>query len=326
LQRAQQEGYKVPPSTANPSFKNRAIEGLAGKISTAQLASSKNQETTNRLAARSIGLAEDAPISREAIANARSAAGGAYEAIRGTGRVSADQQYMDDLAAIADKYRGPAKDFPEAAKSEVVDAVESIKKDSFDSSSAVDMVSILRDKADTAYASGNKALGKAYKAMTKALEDALDRHLGKLGDDGAGMLKAYREARTTIAKTYDVESALNPATGNINAAKIASKVSRGKPITGDLRTIGDFGLAFPKAAREFNESLPGIDPLDFYGSAIAAGASGNAAPLAMPFTRMGARNYLMSQAGQAGALPQATQARNSAPWLYGLLSQFQSSE
>lgn len=310
LQEAQAEGYRVPPATTNPTAANKIREGIAGKLTTAQAASAKNQGVTNRLAARALGLPEDQPITTEAINQVRQQAGQAYEAVKAAGRLTADKQYADDLAQIGAKYRGAAKDFPEIAKSEVTDAVEFMSKSEFDADSAIDVVKILRDKSDAAYGSGNKSVGKAYRELAKAAEDVIERNLASRGKDASGILKAYRAARQLIAKTYTVERALNVSTGNVAAPKIAARLAKGEPLSEELRQVGQFAQAFPKAAREFNESLPGISPLDFYGAGGVAAASGNPAPLLYPFTRQGMRSYLLSASGNKLAVPATQQPRN----------------
>jgi hypothetical protein len=62
IQQARDLGYVIPPTQANPSMLNRTIEGIAGKLSTAQNASARNQQITNELAAKSLGLPIDTPI------------------------------------------------------------------------------------------------------------------------------------------------------------------------------------------------------------------------------------------------------------------------
>ena len=55
------------------------------------------------------------------------------------------------------------------------------------------------------------------------------------------------------------------------------------------------------------EIYPSISPLDVYGSAISAGVTGSAAPLMLPLTRVGLREFLLSPRGQALALQAAYQ-------------------
>ena len=291
---AKEAGYVIPPVQVNPSKINRALEGWAGKITTGQSASIKNQDVTNRLIKSAIGLAPDDQLTPQVLSGIRNEAGKAYEALRGAGQISTDAQYADDLAAIVSRYQGAGKDFPELAKNEIADTVSNLQKDSFAADSALDAISILRDKADKAFRGGDKAYGRAYKQMADSVEGVIERNIAATGDDGAALLKDFREARQLIAKTYSVESALNPATGNVNAKKLAQQLAKNKPLSGELKKVGQFAQAFPEAAREITTSMPGVSPLDYTGAAISAAASGNPGFLAMIAGRPAARSMLLS--------------------------------
>jgi len=303
LAMAQREGYVVPPTTANPTALNKTLEGVAGKLTTAQAASAKNQGVTNRLAARAIGLPEDQPITLEAIDGVRRTAGKAYESVRAAGRITTDNKYNVALANITKQYRGAAKDFPELAKSDVDDIVAGLSKKDFDADSAVDLIAILRDKADVAFRAGDKQLGKAYRDGSKALEGVIERNLTAQGEPAAKVLADFRQARQLIAKTYSVENAFNQATGAVSATKLGQQLTKGKPLSGDLANAARFSQAFPKAAREFNESLPGISPLDFYATGGVTALTQQPWYLLYPFVRQGVRNALLSKPGQALATP-----------------------
>jgi hypothetical protein len=97
---AQEAGYVIPPTQVKPSLLNRFLEGTAGKISTAQNASFKNQQVTNQLAAKSLGLPEDTVISPEILQNIRSTAGQAYENLKASGRVKTSPKFIQALDNI----------------------------------------------------------------------------------------------------------------------------------------------------------------------------------------------------------------------------------
>lgn len=303
LQKAQEAGYVVPPSTTNPTALNKTLEGIAGKLTTAQQASAQNMGVTNKLAARSLGLAEDQPLSVEAVRQVRQQAAQGYEAIRGAGQIVKDAQFSDDLSQITAKFRGAAKDYPGLGKSEADDIVKAIDVDSADSSSTVDAIAILRERADDAFSSGKGSLGKAYKDASRALENLIERNLAGKGKEGAAVLKTFRDSRQMIAKTYTVEKALNSATGDVSATKLGQQLARGKPLSGELKSAGQFAQAFPKAARAMNESLPGISPLDFYATGGAAAVTREPLYLLYPFLRQGMRHALLSPFGQRLATP-----------------------
>lgn len=277
LAASREAGYVVPPVQTRPTVVNRALEGLAGKLTTAQAASVKNQRVTNDLARRALGIADDAPLNVETLNAIRAEAGKAYEAIKGAGIIKADSQYADDLARITSRFTGASKDFPDLAKNEIGDVIASVNKPEFSADSALDAIAILRDKAAKAGAAGDKGTAKAYRSASLAMEDAIERNLMERGDKG--LLKGFQEARRMIAKTYTVEKALNPATGNVSGPRLAQQLAKGKPLSGDLRRAAEFAQAFPKAAQDVTSSMPGISPLD-YAAAAGIGAAGSG-PLAL---------------------------------------------
>lgn len=294
-QMAKEAGYTIPPVQVNPSKINRALEGFAGKLSTAQGASIKNQDVTNRMVKSALGLAPDDQLTPQVLTGIRTEAGKAYEALRGAGQISTDAQYTNDLAAIVSKYQGAGKDFPELAKNEIADTVANLQKDSFAADSALDAISILRDKADKAFRGGDKAYGRAYKQMADSVEGVLERNIAAAGDDAAALLKDFRDARQLIAKTYSVESALNASTGNVNAKKLAQQLAKGKPLSGELKKVGQFAEAFPKAAEEVASSMPGVSPLDYASAAFTAGSTGSLGFLGMIAGRPVARAVILSR-------------------------------
>lgn len=265
---ARDAGYVIPPVQTNPTIANRALEGFSGKIATAQSASTKNQPVTNRLVAESLGLPPGEPITKDALIVLRNEASRAYEAIRGAGPIQADQEYDAALNGIVKKFQGASKDFPELAKNDIEGIVTSINKPAFGADSAVDAIKILRERATKAYSQGDKGTGKAYREASDAMESLIERNLEAQGSKD--VLNAFRDARTLIAKTYSVENALNESTGNVVATKLAGQLKRGKPLSGELKTVAQFGQAFPKAADEIRSSMPGVSPLDFYAATAAA--------------------------------------------------------
>lgn len=309
-------GYVVPPATTNPTVGNKVLESIGGKIATAQDAAIQNQGVTNRLARSSLGLSDDTELSRGALDTLRKQASGAYQEIRNAGQIKADPQFSSDLAAITAKYRGAAKDFPDLAKTDVADIVKSVEKSEFSADSAVDAISILRDKADAAYAAGDKGLGKAYKSVSSALESVIERNLQAQGATDA--LKRFRDARQLIAKTYSVEKALNEGSGNVNAVKLAQQLARGKPLSGPLKTAASFGEAFPKASREILDS-GSVRNTDVILGAGTAALSREPSYLLYPFLRQGVRAGLLSDAGQGLTQPGSWNPSGRLP--YGLMPQ-----
>ena len=310
LKEAQAAGYVVPPTTTNPTMINRLIEGAAGKITTAQAASMKNMGVTNRLVRESLGLADDAPLTIQTLDEIRKPAGQVYEAIKNFGDIAADGTYTSELKQLVKSSDEILAAYPDAkvgAAEEIGKLVKSLQQDKVPASAAVEYLKDLRAQASSnlsfqaAADPAKKALGRAQRDAAGALEDLILRNLKNGGQGDLAM--AFDKARTTIAKTYSVQSALNESTGNVVATALGSQLKRGKPLTGGLRTAAKFARAFPKVAKEVTESMPGVSPLDLYGSLIASGASGNPLPMLYPAGRMAARGAQMTGLGQRMAVP-----------------------
>lgn len=297
---ARDAGYTLPPTEIKPTATAELLEGLSGKIKTAQAASTKNQAVTNSLAKRALGVADDAPLTKEALQEIRKGAGKAYESIRGVGRIEADDAYRGALNALKSQYEGAAKDFPELASNDVSKLVSSIEKPSFGADSAIDAIRVLREGADKAFRSGDTGLAKANKGAAQALEDLIERNLANSNPEKLG---AFRDARKTIAKTYSVEKALNPETGDVSAPALAALLKKGKPLSGDLETIAKTATAFPRATQALKEPYRAISPLDYATGIIGGTASGNPLALAAILGRPGVRSALLSKPYQSMLSP-----------------------
>lgn len=290
-------GYVIPPTQANSAgvrgSVNKTLESLAGKLSTAQKASVKNQPISNQAIAKDLGLPPDQPISIEVLKTVRSAAGEVYEEVKQLGTIVTDEKYFAGLDNLAASTRNAEKSFPGLGDTKLEDIVKSLKQPKFDAGDAIDALKTLRGKADDFYAQGNKTLGGAYRKATGVLEDMIERAAEKQRGSPA-LLENFRKARTTIAKTYSVEKALNDSTGNVSARKLAAQLAKGKPLSGEIKKVAQFGQAYPKAAEEIQSSIPGSSPLDWAMGAGASVGTGNIAGMGMLAARPGARSLVLS--------------------------------
>lgn len=303
-----QEGYVVPPASVRPGIRSRLAESISGKAATQQEASLRNQDVTNRLAAQSLGLPPNEPITLAALKEVRNKAGSVYAGIRKAGQIIPDDQYRNDLVNVTKEIADIAEDFKGAnvgAREEVFDLIKSLNQNKFSANSAVSYISELREeaaqnlKADGAKA---KALGRAQKKAAEALENAVLRNLRQNGQ--TELADQFNEARRMIARSYDIEDATNLQTGNVRAKELAKMLERGEPLGGELAMIGRMGATFPKATEEVLAS-PGVSAADVYGSMLGTGAlfaggggAGSLAALGLPLGRMGVRSGILSQAGQ----------------------------
>lgn len=294
-------GYVVPPTQANPrSAWNQLLEGFSGKIKTAQAASVKNQAVTNRLVRESIGLAEDAPITTDALKALRATAGQAYDDIAKAGAMQTDDVFRRSIEKAAGSQQALSKELPELARKDVLDMAASLKKDAFDSRTLVEATKSLRERASEAFRAGSSEVGRTYRAMSDAVEDLIERNMMQSGQGGA--LQAFREARQLIAKTHTIEAALNQATGNVVGGKLAAQLAKGKPLSGSLKEAASFAQAFPKAAQDVEKTGSALlnSPLDWATLGTASAITQNPLLMAGVAARPSVRSMILSRAYQSG--------------------------
>jgi hypothetical protein len=126
------------------------------------------------------------------------------------------------------------------------------------------------------------------------------------------LLKNFRNARQLMAKAHTVEDAIVEGGGTVNARKLAQRVQAGKPMTGELATIGNFANNFPRATQPATQiGGPGVSKLSHLGALLFGGGggaaiggpagavAGAAAMEAMPYAL---RARMLSNAAQQAAL------------------------
>lgn len=274
LKAAQEYGYVVPPTQAKPTLVNRLIEGTAGKLTTAQNASAKNQAVTDRLAKNALGIADDVQLSPEVLSSIRKEAGKAYEEVA-------------SLPAMPATKAQPLMNIP--------------GKEGINPKQMVYDLRVARNDADAYYKAYSRSAdpeqltkAKAAKDLATSIQTKLEDYAKSVGRED--LVPAMVEARQKIAKTWTVENALNDTTGSVNALKLAKDLERGKPLSGDLKAAAQFAQQFPKAAQPLEKmgSLPQISPLDWVAGGGISAATGNPLLLAAPLIRPAARSLALS--------------------------------
>jgi hypothetical protein len=315
LAAAQKEGMVVPPAQVKPYSAGSFLEGMGGTLKTGQLSAAKNQPIINSLAARAVGVTDEA-LSPELLGSIRTQAGEAYRVIRGAGEVATDADFIKQVTNAAQPFRSAARSFASLENKAISTIADDIAKPSFAADDAVDAIQMLRDKASVAFRAGSNQEGKAFKSMASALEGAIERHLAKQGGQAEEALKAFRSARQLIAKTHTVEDALKGS--NVDVAALGRMLKNGVPLTDELKMLAQFNQQFPGAANLTSalKARPAYSPLDAVtglSSMAGAAATGNpmvAAPAAYAIGRPAARHLALSPMLQRGL----TKPPGRIPW------------
>ena len=331
IQKGQDLGLVVPPQTTNPGALNTTVETVGGKIQTQQAASIHNQAAANAAAiadltqSGAVGLNPDAPLTTGALGQVIKDAGQGYQAVRNVGKINVGPKYLQTLSDVADQAAGPAASFPGSKASPLVGEVDSLLQPSFDASHAVDKIAELRDASTVAFRQGDSRLSTGYRRLATALEDQIDEGISQNPNVDPNTVANFRASRVLAAKAHSVLDALNPSTGDVSIQSLAKS---GDPLSGNLKTLADFGNAAPKATQDVAKiGSHGVSHLDTLGTMFTAGFGehvagpwGMAAGMAYPAARWGARAYALGP-GQSSAIPAAVLGGASNPKAAAAISQ-----
>lgn len=278
-------GLQVIPSSVNPSVVNKLLESIAGKAATGQQVAVNNQATTNTMAAQVLGLPPNTAITDGVLNSYRDQAAAPYREVANLPQPPATQTGTfygeQDTPMMSPRPQSP------------MDAVTDLKQARFDSNLKWKEFNRTGEVAarDTAVALDNKAGG-----IETYLQDVANQN-GR-----PDLIPAMNAARTQIAKSYDIERALNVGTGGVSAPALGAALDKGAPLTGNLQAIGAFQQAFPAAMRE-GEKVPtaGVSKSGMLAAALMAsegyrnfGWPGASAGL-LPLASGGARALLLSK-------------------------------
>lgn len=319
LKAATDEGYVVTPGSVTPSVQNVLGERIAGKQRTQEAASIRNQQVTDRLARRALGVPDDVQLTPQEMKRIRAEEfDKGYTPVAQIGAVQTDKAFADALDDVINKFTGKAKSFPGAAPDEVGNLVKNYKVAGFDSADALDATRTLREQARGNFAKGENALGKAQIAISNALEDQIERSLVAMNNPNAAqILKQFKDSRTRMAVSHTIEDALHVGMGGVDARKLARDVQKGKLLTGELEVAAKFANTFKNVNKSPADiGTPGASTMMGQGATSVIGAGigsvlsgynpvgamvGAVAPGAVSW---GARNYLLSKMGQRRAMPE----------------------
>ena len=276
----QKMGYIFSPTQANPNLLNGILEGVSGKIKTAQGASTQNQVLTDSVSRRSIGLNEEAPLTRDTYEAVIEKEGESYQNIKSlTDQWKPTTQWFDAIDNIGDATTRLIKKVkPLDDPSGEVDNLKAVlKNNTWNPEESVELSKFLRRKAEDFFASSDgksRAIGRAYRSADKALAEMIEANLDRTGK--VELLKQWQDSRKVIAITHALEKATNEA-GHVDAAKLAGQLKRGVPLTGELKSTAEFAGSFPQLARtpqQIGSVLP-IDALDGLTAILAGLISGH---------------------------------------------------
>ncbi len=293
--RARELGYKVLPTSAKQTRTRDFAQAAAGTVPLKQKMSQDNQINTNVKVRRHFGLEENTPITADALGLVRAEAGQAYEAIKGMGRLRMDATYINGIREL--KRPGAlAKDFPGAVKKDVLAEADKFDVRQITAEGAVEALKQLRRDSDIGSISLDPAtrdLARVQRKIADNLEGLLERKTKILNPQ---VHSDFVNARRTIAQTYQVQKALVEG-DNVSAIALGKQLTKGKPFSGELRDIAEFGKNFKETAQPNPPQATNFRPMDF-AIGILGGSVSPALAVAV-FARPALRSFLLSKTGQS---------------------------
>ena len=304
LSRAKEMGYVLPPQQAKPGMLNNILSSFSQEGPLNKLLSVKNQNVTNRAVRESLGISKSAPLTDATLHAIRTQAGEAYQAIKSVqAPIVTDAAFMKRIAGLRGDIQQAVKEFPELVKTPQVEALMGgLAKKEFSPTAALEVVKVLRNDAVSNLRNSidpeKLALGLAQRKAAKAVDDLVARNLRRMGK--THLANAYKQSRQIIARTYDVQSALDETTGNVSAPYLARLMGKGSPLTGQLRTVAEMGKRF----RQSMNLPPGggmpaeLSGIDMMFGLLGVLGTGHGYAASLVFARPGLRHLLASGAYQ----------------------------
>ena len=302
LKKSQEAGYVVPPAQVNPRGRTLMSESLAGKANIQQGAALKNQDVTNNLAKKSLGISDDTPLTIESVENVKTQAGKVYEELKNVGDIKLDQTFKDNVLfkALAD-YDTNIKDFDSLKNPYIEKLAKDLLGDvdtpriSFNSNAIVTLVKRLGQRAKLDARSTDPLRIEAsfvQRDIANELLDLVERNLIKNKAD-ISLINRFKDAKVKIAKANTVLNALD-SQGNVVAGKI-----KGDFLTDELKLISDFAEFSPRSVQPLNKSMGSSSPLDVALGVQTAAITGNPTMLAAPIVRPLATKFALSNRVQS---------------------------
>lgn len=306
---ARASGYVLKPSEAGGNI-GKVAEGVTGSPRLSIEATIKNQQNTNRLVNKELGLPEDTKLTPAKIKELKAPHNAVYKEVGELGMVNVDDAYVNDIANLG---RAPGKSFSKVKNPDIESLREQYLEQAFDAQDAVLQIRKLRRDGGKNLKNldpGKNELGYAQRQVADALESQLERHAQAVGK--GDLVERFRNSRRELAKINNVTDALNVATGDISASMLAKLKRKGAPLSGNLAQIAEVHDAFPSEMRDVAKvrnkipvtALEGIiGGAGGAGAAVAhnplAGAAALGAVAARPLTR----KFLLSEAYQNRLAP-----------------------
>lgn len=244
IEKLKAEGYAIPPSLVQTkSGLNTALESFGGKAAVKQEAALRAQEVSNALARKELGLTPDQSLSPAALKALKDEPNSVYAKVDA---LRPQDHGMEWFPGYHDTNRLEQLNIARAKAHDLFEAAKTNRDPT------------LKDQA--------------FEWKQKAA--AIEADMGRIAEASGNpeLASQFAGARQKLAKIHEVDRALNDQTGNISSPALGKALEKGAPLSGHLKTIGEFDNTFPQISREGEMvQAPGVSATNAITSAMLAG-------------------------------------------------------
>lgn len=236
-------------------------------------AASDNQPLVNQAIRSDLKLPSTAPVTHQMMEAVRAQPSPEVDQIKAISSIPFGKSYEAEIDAIKGSGGSLSSSLPgykPAGDQRVTDLVDSLKpvNGMLSGEQSIALSRSLRSEAKDLFASakvtGNPAdlkLAQAHRDAAEAVENAVTAHLQGTGQ--GELADAWDARRTLMAKTYDVDNAMDAA-GNVDATKLSRQLMKrgGKGMSGQMDLVANLAGQNPQAFKLSPENAPaGVGPV-----------------------------------------------------------------
>lgn len=304
LEDAQAIGLKVQPSSVKSGAAVNTLESVAGPGKLDIALTLQNQRAATQAAKEALGLPSDAELTVPLLNELRKTASQPYRDIAAISPKAA--RALDNLKQARFEasehytyyYKSGNPDAGKAARTwqAKADALERVIDD--EAKKIIDVYGVKRGQSQPSSTQSNlKQIGTtAVSPNTPTLRDA-PLEFEKVATTTAGdpnILERLRSARQLIARSYDVQNALNRGDGHVNMHVFGKMLAEDRPLSGGLAVMGRFANAFEKVSRPGSSVGTTTSGTDAASAAVLGASSGSILAGGIPLLRGPARKKLLA--------------------------------
>jgi hypothetical protein len=266
------EGYRVSPSSVDPSVTNKVVESAMGADQLAHDFSMHNQPIAQNAVRAELGIRQGVKLAPEEFAAERARrADPAYDAVRAEPAGPASRDYLYDLARRRQQYDRQSRAFPNSTPPEIAD-INELVSNRIDPEASISKIRELRNNARMLRAGDRPDVLAAnlQSDLANIVERELEDHLRRIGA-APDVINNFREARQYTAISHTLQDHVNAA-GEVDAKGIGKLLADANPppMSPRVRAVADLGAHFPTNTRLPSEKPPTFGISDF----ALAGAGG----------------------------------------------------